>query len=216
MCSNGGGAPHVDTFEESPGATVPLVEAVVPIVERWAAGKSASEWLLSAPAGGPLRGDQLEAVRGVAQGHRGDRSPRAAGSPPPTRCCSVWLGSGADLKVVQRLLGRRSMTDERRHVRGTQAYRFCSLRLALASTGLVLNGQSQHDHLAGVLPSPRRGICLSQHKVRHYVQRGLDHVSPVGRLAAGGFRRVEEWGQAVSGDHIADEHGRSEQRSIDG
>jgi len=28
---------------------------VVAIVERWAAGKSASEWLFSAPAGGPLR-----------------------------------------------------------------------------------------------------------------------------------------------------------------
>src|SRR5215218_7033387 len=31
--------------------------------------------------------------------------------------------------------------------------------------GLVLSGPSQHDHLAGVLPSPRRGICFPQHEV---------------------------------------------------
>jgi hypothetical protein len=108
------------------------------------------------------------------------------------------------------------MTDERGHVRGTQAYLFCSLRLAQLSTGLGLNGPSQHYHLAEVLPSPRRGICLSQHEVRHNVLRGLHHVSAVGRLAAGGFRSLEECRQAVSGDHIADEHRRCQQRSIDG
>jgi hypothetical protein len=32
---------------------VPVV--VVPIVDRWSAGKSPGEWLFGAPAGGPLR-----------------------------------------------------------------------------------------------------------------------------------------------------------------
>jgi integrase len=55
LCSNGGGALYVDTLKNRRARTVPLVEAVVPIVERWAAGKSASEWLFSTPGGGPLR-----------------------------------------------------------------------------------------------------------------------------------------------------------------
>ena len=62
----------------------------------------------------------------------------------------------------------------------------------------------------------RISACLTQHEVRHNVQGGLDHVSAVGRLAAGGLRSLEEWGHAVSGDHIADGHRRSQQRSIDG
>ena len=45
--------------------------------------------------------------------------------------------------------------------------------------------------------------------------RGLDHVSAVGRLAAGGFRSLEEWGHVVPRDHLADEHRRGQQRSID-
>ena len=43
-------------FDAPPSArTVPLVPTVVPIVDRWSAGKSPGEWLFAAPAGGPLR-----------------------------------------------------------------------------------------------------------------------------------------------------------------
>ena len=45
--------------------------------------------------------------------------------------------------------------------------------------------------------------------------RGLDRVSAVGRLAAGGFRSLEEWGHVEPRDHLADEHRRGQQRSID-
>jgi hypothetical protein len=37
LCSNGGGALYVDTLKNGRARTVPLLEAVVPIVERWAA-----------------------------------------------------------------------------------------------------------------------------------------------------------------------------------
>ena len=43
-------------------------------------------------------------------------------------------------------------------------------------------------------------------QVGHDVLDGFDHVSAVGRLAAGGLRRRQERGHAVIGDHIADEH----------
>jgi len=34
---------------------VPLVVGLVPIVDRWSAGKAPDAWLFDAPEGGPLR-----------------------------------------------------------------------------------------------------------------------------------------------------------------
>jgi integrase len=88
--------------------TVPLIAAVVPIIERWAAGKSPSEWLFHAPEGGPLR--EANWKRSVRW-----REAVAAIGHPTLRvhdlrhtAASVWLGSGADPKVVQRVLGHGS------------------------------------------------------------------------------------------------------------
>jgi integrase len=50
-----GGELYVDTLKTKRARTVPLVPVVVPIVDRWSAGKSPGEWLFAAPAGGPLR-----------------------------------------------------------------------------------------------------------------------------------------------------------------
>ena len=55
LASNGGGELYVDTLKNKRARTVPLVPVVVPIVDRWSAGKSPGEWLFAAPAGGPLR-----------------------------------------------------------------------------------------------------------------------------------------------------------------
>ena len=85
--------------------TVPLVPAVVPIVDRWSAGKRPGEWLFAAPAGGPLRETNWQ--RSVSW-----REAKAAIGRPELRvhdlrhtAASVWLASGADPKVVQRVLG---------------------------------------------------------------------------------------------------------------
>jgi hypothetical protein len=37
------------------GVKVPLVVGLVPIVDRWSAGKAPDAWLFDAPEGGPLR-----------------------------------------------------------------------------------------------------------------------------------------------------------------
>jgi len=78
--------------------------SVVPIVERWAAGKSPSEWLFNAPAGGPLR--ETSWKRSV----RWREAVAAIGRPrlrvhDLRHTAAVWFGSGADRKVVQRVLG---------------------------------------------------------------------------------------------------------------
>jgi integrase len=105
LASNGGGELYVDTLKNKRARTVPLVPVVVPIVDRWSAGKSPGEWLFAAPAGGPLRETNWQ--RSVCW-----REAKATIGRPELRvhdlrhtAASVWLASGADPKVVQRVLG---------------------------------------------------------------------------------------------------------------
>jgi hypothetical protein len=55
LARNGGDELYVDTLKNKRARTVPLVPVVVPIVDRCSAGKSAGDWLVAAPTGGPLR-----------------------------------------------------------------------------------------------------------------------------------------------------------------
>lgn len=101
LASNGGGTLYIDTLKNRRARTVPLVATVVPIIERWAAGKQADDWLFHAPEGGPLR--ETNWKRSVRW-----REAVAAIGRPQLRvhdlrhtAASVWLRSGADPKVVQ-------------------------------------------------------------------------------------------------------------------
>jgi integrase len=108
LCSNGGGALYVDTLKNRRARTVPLVEAVVPIIERWAAGKSASDWLFNAPGGGPLRESNWKRSVGWREAIAAIGRPELRVHDLRHTAASVWLGSGADPKVVQRVLGHAS------------------------------------------------------------------------------------------------------------
>lgn len=55
LASGGGGALYVDTLKSKRARTVPLVEDLVPVADRWSAGKAPDAWLFAAPEGGPLR-----------------------------------------------------------------------------------------------------------------------------------------------------------------
>ncbi|MEV5962743.1 tyrosine-type recombinase/integrase [Kribbella sp. NPDC051952] len=85
-----------------------MVDELVPMVDRWAGGKVSVARLFHAPQGGPLsEGNWKRSVRwsavikaiGVATLRVHDLRHTAA---------SVWLGSGADPKVVQRISGHAS------------------------------------------------------------------------------------------------------------
>ena len=65
LASNGGGELYVDTLKNKRARTVPLVPVVVPIVDRWSAGKSPGEWALRR-AGGSAAGNELAAVGQLA------------------------------------------------------------------------------------------------------------------------------------------------------
>ena len=55
LASEGGGALYLDTLKNNRARTVPLVAELVPIIDRWSAGKEPEAWLFAAPGGGPLR-----------------------------------------------------------------------------------------------------------------------------------------------------------------
>ena len=55
VLASGGGALYEDTLKNNRTRTVPLVLDLVPIVDRWGAGKAPDAWLFDAPEGGPLR-----------------------------------------------------------------------------------------------------------------------------------------------------------------
>jgi integrase len=103
--AGGGGALYVDTLKNHRARTVPLVAELVPIIDRWSAGKEPQTWLFAAPGGGPLRESNWK--RSV-----GWRAARAAAEVPDVRvhdlrhtAASLWPAAGADPKVVQRVLG---------------------------------------------------------------------------------------------------------------
>ena len=105
LASGGGGALYVDTLKNNRSRTVPLVADLVPIVDRWSEGKTPDAWLFSAPGGGPLRESNWKRSVGwsaatTAAGLHGFRVHDLRHT-----AASVWLGAGADPKVVQRVLG---------------------------------------------------------------------------------------------------------------
>jgi integrase len=55
LAGGGGGPLYVDTLKNNRARTVPLVVDLVPIADRWMAGKEPSAWLFAASEGGPLR-----------------------------------------------------------------------------------------------------------------------------------------------------------------
>jgi integrase len=105
LASEGGGALYVDTLKNHRARTVPLVAELVPIIDRWSAGKEPQAWLFAAPGGGPLRESNWK--RSV-----GWRAAKVTAGVPDVRvhdlrhtAASLWLAAGADPKVVQRVLG---------------------------------------------------------------------------------------------------------------
>jgi integrase len=105
LASSGGGALYLDTLKNNRARTVPLVMHLVPIIDRWSAGKAPDTWLFAAPEGGPLRESNWKRSVGWAKataaiGRRGFRVHDLRHT-----AASVWLGAGADPKVVQRVMG---------------------------------------------------------------------------------------------------------------
>jgi integrase len=108
LASGGSGELFEDSLKNKRARTVPLVAALVPIVDRWAAGKAHDAWLFNAPRGGPLSEGNWKRSVGWSEAIRAVGVPRLRVRDLRHTAASVWLGVGADPKVVQRVLGHAS------------------------------------------------------------------------------------------------------------
>lgn len=108
LASGGTGELFVDTLKSKRSRTVPLVAALVPIVDRWADNKGSDAWLFHAPKGGPLSEGNWKRSVGWSAAIKSIGVPNLRVHDLRHTAASVWLGSGADPKVVQRILGHAS------------------------------------------------------------------------------------------------------------
>lgn len=97
-----------DTLKNKRARTVPLIDDLVPVFEEWSLSKSPEDWLFGAPRGGPLGESNWKRSVGWAQATKAIGKPRLRVHDLRHTCASVWLGAGADPKVVQRILGHAS------------------------------------------------------------------------------------------------------------
>ncbi|MGB8384051.1 MAG: site-specific integrase [Dermatophilaceae bacterium] len=108
LASSSDGSLYVDTLKGRQARTVALPASVVAIVDRWSAGKASGDWLFGAPGGGPLsESNWRRSVRWSAACISVKR-PRLRPHDLRHTAASIWLGAGADPKVVQRMLGHAS------------------------------------------------------------------------------------------------------------
>ncbi|HET9826939.1 MAG TPA: site-specific integrase, partial [Nocardioidaceae bacterium] len=108
MSSRDKGVLFEDTLKSNRSRTVPLVADLVPLVDKWSEGKDFGDWLFPAPKGGPLSEPNWK--RSVGWGAAVNKIGRPTLRVHDLRhtCASLWLGAGADPKVVQRVLGHAS------------------------------------------------------------------------------------------------------------
>jgi integrase len=105
LASKGGGPLYADTLKNKRARTVPLVAELVPIVDRWSAGKEPGAWLFTAPKGGPLRESNWKRSVGWLDAKASAGLPGVRVHDLRHTAASLWLAAGADPKVVQRVLG---------------------------------------------------------------------------------------------------------------
>ncbi|MBM6405537.1 site-specific integrase [Phycicoccus sp. CSK15P-2] len=108
LASSHDGSLYVDSLKGRRARTVPLPAAAHEVVQRWADGRAADEWLFAAPEGGPLSESNWK--RSIGWARATDAIGRPTLRPHDLRhtAASIWLGAGADSKVVQRILGHAS------------------------------------------------------------------------------------------------------------
>ncbi len=102
------GSLYVDTLKSKRARTAPLVDELVPIFDRWCAGKDPDDWIFHAPRGGPLSERNWKRSVGWAEAIKKIERPALRVHDLRHTCASLWLAAGADPKVLQRILGHAS------------------------------------------------------------------------------------------------------------
>ncbi|MPZ59795.1 MAG: tyrosine-type recombinase/integrase [Propionibacteriales bacterium] len=108
LASTSDAALFIDTLKGKRARTVPLVDELVPILDRWAEGKASHDWVFPAPRGGPLSERNWKRSVGWSAAVTSIGRKKFRVHDLRHTCASLWLAAGADPKVVQRILGHAS------------------------------------------------------------------------------------------------------------
>jgi integrase len=106
--SGEGGGLFIDSLKSKRARTAPLVDAVVPMVDRWAEGKDGDDFLFAAPHGGPLSETNWKRMVDWSTATDAIGVPKLRVHDLRHTAASLWLAAGADAKVVPRILGHAS------------------------------------------------------------------------------------------------------------
>ena len=165
LASGGGGALYVDTLKNNRARTVPLVLELVPVVDRWSAGKAPDAWLFDAPQGGPLWESNWKRSVGWNAATSAVGVPGFRVHDLRHTAASVWLAAGADPKVVQRVLGHATaaMTmDLYRHMIDTNLWQAAQLVGDISGTSSPPMPSIRNAHRIGVEYEKALGAGLSR------------------------------------------------------
>ncbi len=110
LAGGGRGDLYIDSLKNHQARTVPLTSQVAPIIAKWAASRSTSEQIFPSSAGTPLREGSWKRSVAWIQAKAAIGKPTLRVHDLRHTAASIGLGAGADVKVVQRILGHASAT----------------------------------------------------------------------------------------------------------
>jgi len=152
------GRQFIDTTKNHRARTVPLPPRLVGIVNAHCAARDPGAWLFETSAGTALREENWKRAVGWPHAKHAIGRPNLRVHDLRHSAASIWLGAGADAKVVQRVLGHAtaSMTlDLYGHVIDANLWR--GAELVGGRKGAVDLDKPPQRESAGLLESPFSG-----------------------------------------------------------
>jgi integrase len=98
----------VDSLKNHQARTVPLTGGPLEIVRAWSAGRGPEQWIFPSTSGTPLSEGNWKRMIRWSDAKRAIDRPSLRVHDLRHTAASIWLGAGADAKVVQRVLGHAS------------------------------------------------------------------------------------------------------------
>ena len=101
---------YVDTLKTHRARTVPLTARAAEIVAEWSVGRGRDDWIFPSTVDTPLRVVNWQRMVDWPAAKQAIGRPTMRVHDLRHTAASIWLGAGADAKVVQRVLGHASAT----------------------------------------------------------------------------------------------------------
>jgi integrase len=147
VLAGSGGKLFIDTLKNHQARTVPLPEKAAEVIAKRSAGRAANVWIFASSTGTPLREGNWKRAVAWAEAKQAIGRPTLRVHDLRHSAASIWLGAGADPKVVQRVLGHATATmtlDLYGHL--IDANLWTNAKLVGGISGASTGDESEEDH----------------------------------------------------------------------